>query len=230
MDAAGPLRAHSVRIPPSAVSGSPAPCGWSGRPSSSWSPLLGGRQSAALPVWTFCGAQYLGKTATLVPSRSFARRHMLDTFGRLVGTATPLRRHRRPGQCFAPQLTYPGSSWEQGSYLPYTPTGPLAPVVSLIVSVRAVGYTPTARWTAHAARLIRPQESRQPGAPALRGQRRRVVLDLRSAVDSKQHGRSVPAPWWFGQGPNARQSLRADYTPPTGPVPQPVHEDIGVRD
>ena len=39
-----PLRVHSVRIPPSAVSGSPAPCGWSGRPSPSWSPLLGGRQ------------------------------------------------------------------------------------------------------------------------------------------------------------------------------------------
>ena len=36
--------------------------------------------AAALPVWTFCGAQYLGKTATLVPSRwSFARRLMLDT-------------------------------------------------------------------------------------------------------------------------------------------------------
>ena len=29
-----PLRAHSARIPPSAVSGSPAPCGWAGRPSS----------------------------------------------------------------------------------------------------------------------------------------------------------------------------------------------------
>ena len=26
---------------------------------------------------------------------------------------------------FAPQLTYPGSSWEQGSHLPYTPTGRL---------------------------------------------------------------------------------------------------------
>ena len=36
--------------------------------------------AAALPVWTFSSAQFLGKTATLVPSRwSFARRHMLDT-------------------------------------------------------------------------------------------------------------------------------------------------------
>ena len=54
---------HSVRH-----TASPAPCGWSGRPSSSWSPLLGGRQSAALPDWSSCGAQSLGKTATLVPS------------------------------------------------------------------------------------------------------------------------------------------------------------------
>ena len=52
-----------------------------GRPWSSWSPLFGGRQSAALLDWTFCGAQRLGKTATLVPSRwSFARMHMLDTW------------------------------------------------------------------------------------------------------------------------------------------------------
>ena len=58
------LRPHSVRIPPSAISGSLAPCGWSGRPSSSWSPLFGGRQSAALPDWSCCGAQYLGKAAT----------------------------------------------------------------------------------------------------------------------------------------------------------------------
>ena len=40
------------------------PCGWSGRPSPSWSPLFGGRQTAALLVWTFCGAQRLGKAAT----------------------------------------------------------------------------------------------------------------------------------------------------------------------
>ena len=43
--------------------------------------------AAALPVWTFCSAQYLGKTATLVPSRwSFARRHMLGT-GELMWTS-----------------------------------------------------------------------------------------------------------------------------------------------
>ena len=99
--------------------------GWSGRPSSSRSPLFGDRQSAALPDWSFCGAQSLGKTATLVPSRwSFARRLMLDTLADWWG----LQRH-----CggiggrglFAPQLTYPRSSWEQGSHLPYTPTGRL---------------------------------------------------------------------------------------------------------
>ena len=118
-------RAHSVRIPPSAVSGSPAPLRVVRSPvaflvaTPRWPP------AAALPVWTFCGAQYLGKTATLVPSRwSFARRHRLDTLADWWG----LQRH-----CggiggrglFAPQLTYPRSSWEQGSHLPYTPTGRL---------------------------------------------------------------------------------------------------------
>ena len=105
--------------------GRPPLRGWSGRPSSSRSPLFGDRQSAALPDWSFCGAQGNGKTATLVPSRwSFARRHSLDTLADWWG----LQRH-----CggiggrglFAPQLTYPGSSWEQGSHLPYTLTGRL---------------------------------------------------------------------------------------------------------
>ena len=54
--------------------------GWSGRPSSSWSPLLGGCQPLRCRSGLFCSAQFLGKTATLVPSRwSFARRHMLGT-------------------------------------------------------------------------------------------------------------------------------------------------------
>ena len=48
-----------VRIPPSAVFWSPAPCGWSGRP------------SAALPDWSFCGAQRLGKAATWCPQVVF---------------------------------------------------------------------------------------------------------------------------------------------------------------
>ena len=64
-------------------------------------PLFGGRQPAALPDWAFCGAQNLRKTVVLWAAPGF---------GRLVGTATPLREHRRPEQCFAPQLTYPGSS------------------------------------------------------------------------------------------------------------------------
>ena len=43
--------------------------------------------AAALPDWTFCSAQFLGKTATLVPSRwSFARKHMLDA-GELMWTS-----------------------------------------------------------------------------------------------------------------------------------------------
>ena len=87
--------------------------------------------AAALPVWTFCGAQYLGKTATLVPSRwSFARKHMLDTLADWWG----LQRHCGSigGRgLFAPQLTYPGSSREQGSRLPHSHgPAPLAPVVA----------------------------------------------------------------------------------------------------
>ena len=71
------------------------------------------------------GRRGTGRPPPLVPSRwSFARRHSLDTLADWWG----LQRH-----CggiggrglFAPQLTYPGSSWEQGSHLPYTPTGRL---------------------------------------------------------------------------------------------------------
>ena len=35
--------------------------------------------------------------------------------------------------------------------------------------------------------------------------RRTARLVLSHAVDSKQHGRSVPAPWWFGQGHPGRE-------------------------
>ena len=87
---------------------------------------LPGRHSSVtaspLPDWTSCGAQRVGKTATWCPQVAFCP---LGHAGRIVGTATPLREHRRLGQCFAPQLTYPASSWEQESHLPYTPTGRL---------------------------------------------------------------------------------------------------------
>ena len=73
------------------------PCGWSGRPSPSWSPLLGGRQSAALPDWSFCGAQHLGKAATWCPQVVFLPAGKKGHHARLVGTATPLQGHRRPG-------------------------------------------------------------------------------------------------------------------------------------
>ena len=72
--------------------------------------------------------------------------------GRLVGTAMLLRGHRRPGQCLAPQLTYPMSSWEQGSHLPYTSTVWLRQRQSqqVIAALRTVGETPTAQWTVRA--------------------------------------------------------------------------------
>ena len=105
--------------------GRPLLRGWPGRPSPSWSSLFDDRQPAALPDRSFSWGAEPRKTATLVPSRgSFARRHMLDTLADWWG----LQRH-----CggiggrglFTPQLTCPGSSWEQGSHLPCTPTGRL---------------------------------------------------------------------------------------------------------
>ena len=83
--------------------GSPAPPWVAGSPvaflvATPWWP-----PAAALPVWTFCGAQYLGKAATLVPSRwSFARRLMLDTsleqhVGRLSHDRTTERHWQRLG-------------------------------------------------------------------------------------------------------------------------------------
>ena len=97
--------------------------------------------AAALPVWTFCGAQYLGKAATLVSSRwSFARRHKLGTLADWWG----LQRHCggicRPGLVRASAhlsgvLVGAGVTPAVHSHGP----APLAPVVSLIVGVRMVG-------------------------------------------------------------------------------------------
>ena len=61
-------------------SGSPAPLRVARSPVVFLVATLRWPPAAALPVWTLFSAQYLGKTATLVPSRwSFARRLMLDT-------------------------------------------------------------------------------------------------------------------------------------------------------
>ena len=66
---------HSAR-----VSGSPAPLRVARSPVVSLVATRRWPPAAALPVWTFCSAQYLGETATLVPSRwSFARRLILGT-------------------------------------------------------------------------------------------------------------------------------------------------------
>ena len=49
--------------------------GWPVRPSPSWSPLFGGRQTAVLPVWTFCPAQRAREGRCLVSLGGlFARR------------------------------------------------------------------------------------------------------------------------------------------------------------
>ena len=188
-----------------------------------------------------------------MPSRwSFAHRH------RLVGTVTPLR-HRAAGGLFAPQLTYPRSSWEQGSHLQYTPTGPapFAPVAAADckgahnrVSDRAVDRP--------CSRLIRPQGP-HPRTAAWRASLRRShaagccwFSDTQAArpARSRRLGGSVKATLAGKYVPNARQSKRAAHTPPNGQTvcccavhmragtlafglwvqtPQPVHEVTGKR-
>ena len=100
------LRGHGRTYPHTALFsrvGSPAPTWVAGSPvaflvATPWWP-----PAAALPVWTFCSAQFLGKAATLVPSRwSFARRLMLDTsleqyVGRLSHDRTTERHWQRLG-------------------------------------------------------------------------------------------------------------------------------------
>ena len=64
------------------LAGSPAPLRVARSPVTFLVATLRWPPAAALTDWPFCGAQHLGKTATLVPSRwSFARKHM---FGRMV--------------------------------------------------------------------------------------------------------------------------------------------------
>ena len=157
------------------------------RPSSSWSPLFGGRQSAALPDWTSVVAVPREDRHLVSSGGLFARRHrrghgradvdsgearrnqrirprwcrgehattgadqtpgprpvspsseghpLLAVSGSLwgpaevssqvpwnVGGTLPLRVYRGPEQSVVPQSTCPGSSWRQGSHLPYTSTG-----------------------------------------------------------------------------------------------------------
>ena len=68
--------------------------------------------------------------------------------------------------CVWPQLAYPGSSWEQGLYLPYTPMGPLRWRQSAVgPSVLDADQT---SWTASLHGGL--------GVPALPSPRRRVLL------------------------------------------------------
>ena len=72
------------------------------RLSPSPSPLLGGHQTAALPAWTFCGAQYLGKAATWCPQVVFCPQahagHSLEQcVGRLSHDRTTERHWQRLG-------------------------------------------------------------------------------------------------------------------------------------
>ena len=224
-------RAHSVRIQPSAVSGSPAPPWVVRSPVVSlvatprWSP------ATALPDWSFCGAQRLGKTGTLVPSRwSFARRHRLGTLADWWG----LQRH-----CggiggwglFAPQLTLSRVLVGAGVTPAVHSHGPasLAPVATAdrkgahgrVNSDRAVDCP--------CSRLIRPQGP-HPRTAAWRTSLRKShavgccwLTDTQWTASStagrfRRLGGSVKATPAGKYVPNVRQSKRAAHTPPTGPV------------
>ena len=52
--------------------------------------------------------------------------------------------------------------------------------------------------------------------------RRTVLLVFRHAVDSKQHGGSVPASWWFGQGHPGRE-VRPEREAVQEGSPHPSH-------
>ena len=54
------------------------------------------------------------------------------------------------------------------------------------------------------------------------GPRRKVRLVLSHTVDSKQHGWSVLAPWWFGQG-HSGQEVRPELEAVLEGGPHPSH-------
>ena len=95
----GPLfSGRLVRIPPSAVSGSPAPCA-----GGQVARRLPGRHSSVAASRCAAGLDFLWGA---VPREDrhlgalkvvFCPQAQAGHFGRLVGTATPLRGHRRPG-------------------------------------------------------------------------------------------------------------------------------------
>ena len=95
---ATPSRSHTY--PHTALftrAGSPAPPWVAGSPvaflvATPWWP-----PAAALPVWTFCGAQYLGKAATLVPSRLTLDTSLEQYVGRPSHDRTTERHWQRLG-------------------------------------------------------------------------------------------------------------------------------------
>ena len=185
-----PLRAHSVRIPPSAVSVSPPSCGWSGRPSSFWSPLFGGRQSV--------GRRDSGRPPPAVLRWSFAGKHMLDS----LADWWRLQRHRRSTGgwgLFAPQLIYPRSLG--AGVTPAVHSHGPAPLATVVTANRkgAHGRVNFDR----AVDRSRCEADQTSGIASPRGSlarlssqvsRRGVLLVFRHAVDSNQHGRSAPVP------------------------------------
>ena len=223
-------RAHSVRIPPSAVSGSPAPPWVAGSPVVFLVATLRWPPAAALPVWTLWSAvpredRHLGALKVV-----FCLQAQAGHFGRLVGTATPLREHRRPRPVRASAhlswvLVGAGVTPAVHSHGP----APLAPVVvgdrrcahGRVNSDRAVDRP--------CSRLIRPQGP-HPRTAAWRACPRRShavgccwLTDTQWTASStagrlRRPGGSVKATPAGKYVPNARQSKRAAHTPPTGPV------------
>ena len=135
----------------------------------------------------FIGAQYLGKTATLVPSRwSFCPQAQVGHFGRLVGTATPLQGHRRLGPVRASAhlsqvLVGAGVTPAVHSHGP----APSAPAVSFDRKGAHGRVNSDSTVDRPCSRLIRPQDripARHPGAHVLPSPRRQAARPVGSGA------------------------------------------------
>ena len=156
----------------------------------------------------------------------FCQQAQAGHFGRLVGTATPLRGHRRPGPVRA--SAHLSRVLVGAGVTPAVHSHGLAPSAPVVAGDRSFAH---GRVNSDRAE-DRPccEADQTSGTASSRGSlarlsskvsRRNVRLVLSHAVDSKQHGRSVPAPWWFGQGHPGREvrpEREAVQEGPTGPV------------
>ena len=136
-----PLRAHSARIPPSAVSGSPAPCGWSGRPSPSWSPLLGGRQPLRCQSGLSVGRSTSGRPPPWCPQGGLLPAGTCWTLWHIGGDCNAIAGAQAAGACSRLSSPIPGPRGSRGHTCRTLATGDLSCAHGRVNSHRAVDRT-----------------------------------------------------------------------------------------